>query len=197
MEVEETRTLGNDDGSGFAQAQQALQPLRWKSGIDLPPFVESNHAAMQLLASLREDTIDAPPSIDVSDAVALQIYRLVVGSSARRELWDELYCILASLVLRARVRVVDVDPKRCKSLRDYFMRKKGGSTATAGLVQRFTERINSRKRDGTLPDDADEARTALLLEWDRVPFTFSFPAAAASSSGGDGGGGGGGGDGGG
>ena len=155
MENEETRTVGTDGGSGFAQAQQALQPLRWKSGVDLPPFVESNHAAMQLLASLREGTIDAPPSIDVSEAVALQIYWLVFGKEQRETGplthmgWTGLFLVLASLTLGTRVSAVD--PDALKRLKTVFERKKSGRDSLKPLNARAAPidyHVRGSARDG-------------------------------------------------
>ena len=51
--------------------------LHWKAGIELPPFVSSNTAAISALSALYEGTADVVPSLVVSEAVAVQIWRLI------------------------------------------------------------------------------------------------------------------------
>ena len=53
MEVDDAHSLENEGVVRVPQAHQDFPSLLWKPGVELPPFVESNEAAMQLLAGLR------------------------------------------------------------------------------------------------------------------------------------------------
>jgi hypothetical protein len=177
MDVDEEHCPSKQGAARVGEAQSESVQLRWKTGSELPPFVSTNAAAMQLLGGLLAGTVDNTPSIGVSEAVALQTYWLVfdgtsplVAASAAASSFDQLYVLLASLVTRTlyvllaslvtRTRVAEVDAKAVKRLRDHFNRKKSNHHATPGLVGRFKSRVDNRKQPGSgLPDDIEEART--------------------------------------
>ena len=54
--------------------------LRWKPGVELPPFVSSNTEVLQLLSDLVAGVVDNIDRVEVSDAVVVQIYELVFKS---------------------------------------------------------------------------------------------------------------------
>ena len=71
---------GSRSDTDFADSQSALSNLRWKPGTELPKLLESNAAVVQLCRSILDGTVVELPSIQVTDAVAIQVYRLVFKS---------------------------------------------------------------------------------------------------------------------
>ena len=61
-------------GGGLA----AFCSLKWQRGVQAPPFVASNLAAVQLCEGIIAGTVMEIPHIFLSEAVAVQIYRLVM-----------------------------------------------------------------------------------------------------------------------
>ena len=51
--------------------------MQWKVGYEVPSFVPTNTAAVQLLVDLLDGVADVPSHIAVSEAVAVQIWRLI------------------------------------------------------------------------------------------------------------------------
>lgn len=82
--------------------------LRWKAGAELPPFVSTNTTAVSTLIALLDGTVDAVPQCAVSEAVAVQIWRLINDKDADVALkqaakgYRGYYIILASLAKRTR-----------------------------------------------------------------------------------------------
>ena len=75
-------------------------------GFVVPPLVASNHAAVELCEAILEGTIEEFPDIFISEAVAVQIYRLVMDSGVRAASLKPtglqgVHRILASLSRRA------------------------------------------------------------------------------------------------
>ena len=100
---------------------------RWKVGAEPPPFVSTNGSVIRLLMSIVDDNIDVIPSIVVSNAVAVQIYRLLFDRFTRAaQLKDAnitdrgLYIILASLVRGTRTE--PPTPNAVKNLKQYLGR---------------------------------------------------------------------------
>eukprot|EP00966_Prymnesium_polylepis_P205597 4764486-Prymnesium_polylepis.1 len=83
--------------------------LRWKVGLETPLLVSSIPAAVELCRSILDGTAVELPSIAVSEAVAVQVYRLVVKDQAlsSSSILD-VYVILASLY-HGRIVQRDVD----------------------------------------------------------------------------------------
>ena len=86
-----------------------MSEVRWKVGVEAPPFMAANTSIMQLLLGIHDGTVDAIPSIVVSEAVAIQIYRLVFDKLAQSKVLRAasiaargLYVIIASLVFGTR-----------------------------------------------------------------------------------------------
>jgi hypothetical protein len=73
----------NFDGETFAADRESSLPeLRWKVGTEPPPFLAANTSVIELLIGIHDGTIDAIPAIVVSNAVAVQIYRLLFDKFA-------------------------------------------------------------------------------------------------------------------
>ena len=181
--------------SGFAS---------WKPGTDSPPFVTTNTLAISMLVRLHDGMLETVPSLVVSEAVAVQIWRLVYDPDVRvealRHIGDRgIYIILASLTLGVHVKTADL--KRVDALRQELGRKvrRGSSDRLPGLAYRLRDLVNKRTQSRANPlfgMNADEAREHLLRQWDLKPFAFDYGVAPTVVASGDGGGGGGGGDGG-
>ena len=80
--------------------------------MELPPFISTNTTAISMLVALLDGTIDSVPSLRVSEAVAVQIWRLIFDKDVRVEALQHagdrgLFVILASLTLGARVETAD------------------------------------------------------------------------------------------
>ena len=118
----EPTTLSSDadarmvEDESMAELADVLEELlvRWKKGVEAPPFVPANHAICQLLHDLAVGTVDAVPTIAVSQAVAVQIYFLIFDNKACTTLlkgigWRGFYIILASLSLAKRTEQPDAD----------------------------------------------------------------------------------------
>ena len=110
-----------------ADSPSTLPDLRWKVGYELPIFVRSNSAAVQLCQSILDGTIVEFPSCAISEAVAIMVYRLVVGQEAAEALkpsgLNGVYIILASLYHQ---RVVPRDESAAARLRQVLVRKASG-----------------------------------------------------------------------
>ena len=140
---------------GGAQELFLVQQLCWKGGVEPPPFVSTNSAAIKLLQCLFDGTLDEVPSIAVSEAVALQIYWLVFGKEQRETGplthmgWTGLFLVLASLTLGTRVSAVD--PDALKRLKTVFERKKSGRDSLKPLNARAAPidyHVRGSARDG-------------------------------------------------
>jgi hypothetical protein len=172
----------------------------WKVGVETPPFVSTNDAICQLLHDLAVGTVDTVPTIEVSQAVAVQIYLLIFDKKACSTLlkgigWRGFYIILASLTLGT-----STEPPTAIAIKllQLLLTRPARSPGTGGLVIVFNHIAKERKSDPELKGLAtiDEARRLLLLRWDRIPLGFDFGQSltAEVAAGGGGGGGGGGGD---
>ena len=71
-----------DEKHDCPEVQQPGGTLTWKRGIEVPMLLVSNPAAVKLCQAIIDGRIEELPSIDVTEAVAVQIYRLVVVSIA-------------------------------------------------------------------------------------------------------------------
>jgi hypothetical protein len=101
MDVEET--------SAGAETEQPVPIIRWKRGAEAPLLVRENAAAVALIASILNGTIVEWPPIEISEAVAVLIYRLMLDKEWRaaqfaQSTWADVYVVLASLARRERVR---------------------------------------------------------------------------------------------
>ena len=81
---------GNGDG---AAPPDPVPSLEWQRGREVPPFVVSNPKAVGLCEAILAGTVEEIPAIFVSQAIAVQIYRLifdseVLGSSLAKERWS-------------------------------------------------------------------------------------------------------------
>ena len=148
--------------------------LQWSSGSEPPPFVASNHRAVELLARLIAGEVALPSPIWMSQAVAVQIWRLVFDGAARaaelRDVgWPGIYMILGSLSLGMRPAV---DEAAVKRLQAAIERQRN---ASPGLGPAFKEKLYKRARDPELKGmSLEEATTHLYLTLDREPFNFTF-----------------------
>ena len=68
--------------SCFAEPCGAYANLSWKPGVELPPFFLANSAAVELCQSILAGRVAELPHVIVSEAVAIQVYRMC--TSARR-----------------------------------------------------------------------------------------------------------------
>ena len=58
-----TDPMDVDPSSAGPDAQAEVQALKWKPGLELPPFVAANHEAVQLVLNLANGAVDQVPSI--------------------------------------------------------------------------------------------------------------------------------------
>ena len=148
--------------------------VQWSLGTEPPPFVASNHRAVELLARLIAGEVALPSPIWMSKAVAVQIWRLVFDGAARaaelRDVgWPGIYMILGSLSLGMRPAV---DEAAVKRLQAAIERQRN---ASPGLGPAFKEKLYKRARDPELKGmSLEEATTHLYLTLDREPFNFTF-----------------------
>ena len=103
--VDEDDDLGGTAGqSHFPCTHSALQ---WTPGEEPPPFTIDNQAAVKLCVQIISGESVDLPAIIVSEAVAVQVHRLVRNKEAPPELKaseiSAVYVILASLARRTRV----------------------------------------------------------------------------------------------
>ena len=104
------------EDSTFAGDQQP-DPcrLQWKVGLEPPPFLSTNIAAVELLKAIVDGAVGEVPKLDVTRAVAVQIYRLLHVKDERSALmasqWRSparsLYIMLASLAHGVRTEPPD------------------------------------------------------------------------------------------
>ena len=91
--------------------------VRWKQGLEPPPFTACNTAAVELVLALANGAVDHVPSIGLSAAVAVQIHRLFFDSEAGHKLlsrsYDALYRVLASLKFGMHVELPDMACQDC------------------------------------------------------------------------------------
>ena len=79
----EPRPFEVEDDETFP-SEGAHSPLvRWTAGSIVPPFVASNQRVVDMLECLANGTINEIPSIEVSEAVAVQIWRLLFSKVSR------------------------------------------------------------------------------------------------------------------
>ena len=58
--------------------QDPAQAVRWKPGVEAPPFLRSNSKVIELLEAILSNTEVQVPEVDITEAVAVQIYALVI-----------------------------------------------------------------------------------------------------------------------
>ena len=80
-----------------------MSPVRWKPGVEVPPLVAENVAAVAICQRILDGTIEEFPPICVSEAVAIQVYRMVFDTRVRAATsdtvaWADVYSILAAQV---------------------------------------------------------------------------------------------------
>ena len=131
---EESTAMDIDGASDDAAAAAAIPFPTWIPGKQVPPFVATNGPAVQLCEAIMAGTATGLPELVVSEALAVQIYRLVMnpvtlaGAAPLQGIgWGGVYRILASL---ARRQLVDSStPGGLDRLRYALARK--GSTSQA------------------------------------------------------------------
>jgi hypothetical protein len=79
--------------------------LHWVPGKEVPPLVASNRLAVALCARILSGTNEEWPLILVSEAVAIQVYRLVLDAKLRAvafksATWADLYTIQCAWMFR-------------------------------------------------------------------------------------------------
>ena len=102
------------DSQSFGAEAPAL--VRWKRGVELPPFTSSNAAAVQLLESILSGTASELPLLELSESVAIQIYCMIVEDKALSQSSKAaVYVVLASLAHRRVVPHDGAAAARCRS----------------------------------------------------------------------------------
>ena len=96
-DTSETRAAFECEGAQQS-AQVRSSSFQWKRGIEVPFFVSCNQAALQLCDSILAGNVGELPCVVVTEAVAVQVYILVVeqGAASQRS-FGAVYVILASL----------------------------------------------------------------------------------------------------
>ena len=79
---DELRSPYSADAVYFAISEAPFRSLLWKRGVEVPPLLPANPAAVLLCQSILDGTAVELPSIVVSEAVAVLIFRLVVKSKS-------------------------------------------------------------------------------------------------------------------
>ena len=171
-------------GINGAQPVEQVHTLRWKRGIELPPFVSSNDDALALCAAIASGTVELLPDVIVSDAVALQIVRLVMSGSAVGGGWNIVYVILATLKAG---RLMPVDHARVVALRQMLTRKYrgNGSTSGAGLQIQLQRLLDLRHRSADICSmTLEQATEHTLKKWDLIQLAFDFGGGGGDPGGG-------------
>ena len=70
-----SRTPPLEGGGASAEAHVPLLMLRWKTGVELPPFITSNAEVINLLQGLLDGSAELSHAVAISQAVAVQFYR--------------------------------------------------------------------------------------------------------------------------
>ena len=186
-------SLDEDHDVGGAAGQSsgghAHSVVSWVPGEELPPFTIDNPAAVDLCLQIILGTAVNLPAIIVSEAVAVQIYRLVRDTSAPRELKaserSAVYAILASL---ARGTLVEVDAAAARRL-DLVLGRKGTGRA-CGLHHALKEMAKQRKGNAEMRAMSfEDATTHLLKQWDKQLLSELLPDDFGTVASGGGGGG--------
>ena len=112
---EESTAMDIDGASDDAAAAAAIPLPTWTPGAQVPPFVATNGPAVQLCEAIMADTATDLPELVVSEALAVQIYRLVMNPAAQGGAaplhsfgWAGVYRILASLARRQLVGSITI-----------------------------------------------------------------------------------------
>eukprot|EP00966_Prymnesium_polylepis_P155751 3597556-Prymnesium_polylepis.1 len=77
------RPMNVEEPEAVTQTEQPPPTMRWKRGAELPPLIRENEAAVALVASILSGTIFEWPDIEISEAVAVLIYRLMLAKERR------------------------------------------------------------------------------------------------------------------
>lgn len=158
-----------DDGPRSGGLGAAPPSLQWKVGLEPPPFVRTNEWAVMLLKAIVDGTAEAVPTIAISRAVAVQIYRLIFVQDARSPLLAGsaargLYIILASLAHGTRTEPPDSDAHKALYL---LLSRKSKPLGHAVQFLRIT--VDHKQRDPELRSlPLLDARRALFQRWDSV-----------------------------
>ena len=182
------RQMHDDEPTNHTDTQSSVDaasaPFCWKRGVETPLLVKSNPAAVQLCIHILEGSIDVP-SLIVSEAVAVQIYRLVHDPSARADALKGagmrgVYRILSVLAHGARAQP---DAKAVERLRLLLARKASGSQPP-GLDGALRFRVGQRRQEQEMAHMSyDEATAHILKQWDLLPLEFDFGVAAGDGGG--------------
>lgn len=73
--------------------------MKWQRGHQLPPFHVGNDAVVQLVLELAVSTTTMPPKIEMSKAVAVQVYLLFQVACFRHLPSKCVYRVLAAVAL--------------------------------------------------------------------------------------------------
>ena len=160
------------DAADFAISEAPFRSLLWKRGVEVPPLLPANPAAVLLCQSILDGTAVELPSIVVSEAVAVLIFRLVVKSKSLSQCDSSaVYVILASLF---HGRIVVADPDGAKRLMNVLNRKRS-SSQPGGLDVALRWSVGHREQDPTLRGMSyEEAEADLLRKWDLFGLEFDF-----------------------
>ena len=66
MDCDHHRRMEIDEPLLFDDSQSSLSELRWKIGVEVPPFVSSNTRVVSLLRDLLDGTVGSVPVVAVS-----------------------------------------------------------------------------------------------------------------------------------
>lgn len=169
------------DGAG---SPRLVTDTRWKIGLETPTLLQSNPAAVELCQSILDGTAVELPPLAVSEAVAVQVYRLVVKDKAlSSSSIGDVYVILSSL---HHGRIAAHDRDAAKRLQIILCRKRSDAYP-GGLGVLLAWRVKNRHKDGALKGmSPEEAEQHLLRQWDQRLLSFNFGSPAGYSGGGGG-----------
>lgn len=176
------RTNGASEGD-FVPSTSGLVPnfaepvsaLQWEAGVQLPSLTESNTAFVELCKSILNGTALIIPAINVSEAVVVLVYRLIMKSSVftSNRSMASVYVVLASLFHR---RIVERDDQRQRLLNLRIVRP--ARMGSLGLDAWLRYHVGQRGKDAALRGMTyEEAEAVLLRKLDSVPFDFDFGSA--------------------
>lgn len=158
---------GDDVGGAAGQSSFPCphSALQWTPGEEAPPFSIDNPAAVNLCVQIISGAVGDLPAIIVTEAVAVQIYRLVRDRRAPPELKvserNAVYVILASLARRA---LVETDALAAIRLDNVLARK--GKQAP-GLHHALAALVGRRARDTEMSlMSYDDATMLYFIAWE-------------------------------
>ena len=144
--------------------------MSWTPGVDMPPFEVHNLQAVEFALGLAEGTV-AMSAVPVSKAVAVQLWQLFCGETARRPArckqftFAQVRLALSALALGTPAAGMPQPLLSRMALHNELLRP--AKHGAKGLVLLLKEELRLRKSHPDMKDmGLEEARAHILKKWD-------------------------------